>query len=1197
MEWVFVAIEALSIGYALYVMNKLRSSPAGLTIQGPTAGEGTAIPWVFGTCQLPNPNTCWFGNQYDEKSGDNHYYSMDVQVGLCHGPIDALIDVVTNGKRTMSHGSDPSHATDPVTVDGTEIKAGQLGVHPDSSKFSMTAKVRMGGIYSSPGADPGVADDMAKAMGLTTGPRYNGVARLEGKVRLGISPIFMPVEAIVQRIHKKTGGATQWYDAKAEISSGRAIGDLWKYKLQSASDYSDWSGVSYDDSSWTEAAGPISNAIACAQLFSYNDYPLPLVKTQLPVDGTIILDGGTFYYGNKFSGGKVQEGCKLWLRWNLGPLPPINLFAQLWHDDSAKLFFNGTEIAVTPTVIDSIPNNSHHNSTAAIDASLINTSSDNIIAMRVMDSYQSVFGSFSRGAKTGTSQLIYAGLQIGNDTSVPGKLVDMNPAHIIHEAYTDPRLGMGYNDSDLDDDAFKAAADTLYNERFGLSLQWSQQSSIDDFVNEILRHISGVRYVDQTTGKIVLKLIRNDYTVGDLLVLDESRVVKIEDVNRKAIGELINSVKVTYSATPRGDKGSLTIFEEGLLQLQGGVVTATVDYPGVTNSFIAGNLALRDLRLGCTPLRPCTVYASRHAAELNLGDAFVLDWPDLGFDHAVMRVLTIDRGNSTETVVKITCLEDVFSYPNQRITTTNNPIAKPIGPIQSTTTAHDTYHTCKLVDARNKGNCICAFSASTWAGTGSVFSTFDEISPGVMERTFEGPLTAEMFDGIDPGTYSTGGTSWLLGQRVFPLALAGDISGGKKYQGPYIVDDVGGHYEDYGLPTQRYVTTKARMHRDPAFSASAQFTAEATFRMLGGTTYGGHHLQLANAPLVLGTTESNWTDLGDSITWTDDVALLKTSELAGKAIPADTLDTSVIMANGTADMTGFSTSVGQPGTRVIPAGPWVFNCEAVWLDPDMAGDVGSITSLGLKIWRSRTTTGDLLFEILSAQITATVPTPLPAIKYDGPQYLLDPTDRIVEIPTIHTDSTTPVKLWFRYNSPMLLTTVDIPLAIAGDPTVIVQPPAPITVQASAMTLDGPSKFVQLGGDGNKIPAIGLPHGSNFGAYMSIQVPSASATGTMTIRPVWAPAITMNSGAVRWQVTVSVVGAAALTTPGTATAWTGIAATAPSPFVTDTPITEAGTKVTAVAQGSWLRIEIKRLGTDGEDTYTGQANLLGLQIDY
>ena len=96
----------------------------------------------------------------------------------------------------------------------------------------------------------------------------------------------------------------------------------------------------------------------------------------------------------------------------------------------------------------------------------------------------------------------------------------MNPAHIIHECLTDQLWGMGTPVAALDDAAFREAADTLFDESFGLSMIWVRQTSIENFVQEVLDHINAVLFSDPATGLLTLKLIRNDYVEADLPIID-----------------------------------------------------------------------------------------------------------------------------------------------------------------------------------------------------------------------------------------------------------------------------------------------------------------------------------------------------------------------------------------------------------------------------------------------------------------------------------------------------------------------------------------------------------------------------------------------------------------------------------------------------------------------------------------------------
>jgi hypothetical protein len=250
---------------------------------------------------------------------------------------------------------------------------------------------------------------------------------------------------------------------------------------------------------------------------------------------------------------------------------------------------------------------------------------------------------------------------------IPGASVgdeaDMNPAHIIRECLTDPDWGMGYTDDDIDDDAFAAAADTLYAEELGMSLLWDRQTTIEDFIGEVVRHIDGALFVSRKTGKFVLKLTRDDYDPATIPVLDESNIEKISDPSRPAFGELVNSVTVNFWSRANGKDDSLTVDDTAGHQMVGAPIPATMQYPGFTNRVTAAKVAARDLRALSNPFLQCTIYAGEEARELDIGDCFVLNWLKWGIEGAIMRVTGFALAEGKSEQVRLTCVEDVFSTP------------------------------------------------------------------------------------------------------------------------------------------------------------------------------------------------------------------------------------------------------------------------------------------------------------------------------------------------------------------------------------------------------------------------------------------------------------------------------------------------------------------------------------------------------
>lgn len=90
---------------------------------------------------------------------------------------------------------------------------------------------------------------------------------------------------------------------------------------------------------------------------------------------------------------------------------------------------------------------------------------------------------------------------------------DLNAIHIIRECLIDSEWGLNFDATDdIDDDYFKEAANILFDEGFGLSMSWDQESAVEDFVNEVLNYIAGILYQDLETGKWRITLTRDpDY--------------------------------------------------------------------------------------------------------------------------------------------------------------------------------------------------------------------------------------------------------------------------------------------------------------------------------------------------------------------------------------------------------------------------------------------------------------------------------------------------------------------------------------------------------------------------------------------------------------------------------------------------------------------------------------------------------------
>lgn len=543
-------------------------------------------------------------------------YHLGMHMVLCHGPIDHICRIEVDG-RIAWEGEDTGGT---ITVDAPKLFGGDK---------------REGGVSGLVDIDMGDAAQTANTylesqLGADT-PAFRGVvSAVLNQCYMGNNPYLKAWAFCAQRIHVTTDGAEQWYDEKAAIGEPNdwAVYDQlteWFAPGGGGASSGQWDAVSTTLPAYDADLGTDWNG---TDPFPYT------VAYDMPIGGTATFTGTA-----DLPGGRIGDGF---------------LKVIIYHDDfvedGAGLSFNGS--APLSKEKDDYYHTTYYVKIPQDAASL---SFEYSVIQGVPSGTTSGFG-----GGYSLSLLSPEEAQITEEYESIGNCADMNPAHIIRECLSDPDWGMGYLAADIDDTAFTAAADALYSEAMGISLLWDRQMPLEDFIAEILRHIDGVLYVDRVTGKFVLNLIRNDYTIGDLVVLDESNVSEVSDARRPTVGELTNSLTVNFHDKYTGETASVGVQDQALIQIQGATVGTTVQYPGFTRHNTASRAAQRDLKSLSIPLLSAELVASREATDLNVGDPFVFTWPDMSVDTVVMRVQSISVGDGRDNSIKISCVEDVF---------------------------------------------------------------------------------------------------------------------------------------------------------------------------------------------------------------------------------------------------------------------------------------------------------------------------------------------------------------------------------------------------------------------------------------------------------------------------------------------------------------------------------------------------------
>lgn len=557
-------------------------------------------------------------------------YYLGAHMALCHGPADKLVGIYVAGKTAWLGAGTGGHVDldRPSLFGGTKREGGVSG----------RIDIEMGA------PDQGANSYLAGRLGSDLMPAFRGVmCAVLRQVYIGTNPYLKDWGWLVQRILTRANGEEQWYPERAVINeytatSGRSSTTSGVVYALVPNDFG-WSYIYDPDYSLTSADIPDFGSSTAPFAGMAPPWPswYPAFEVSLPNGLAFVQDAGTGGY-------TPVNGSAPGIHWaaksiELEDLSPV--YFSVAGNDGTRVFFDDVLWDGSPSI------------TPASTSLKITIASENT-------GFPGAYMYFDAAVWQDTEVTTYA---------YEGTFSDMNPAHIIRECLTDTNWGMGYAESDIHDDSFAAAADTLYAEKMGISLLWSQQASLEDFVLEILRHIDAALYVDRSTGKFVLKLIRGGYDEEGLLVLNEGNVSRVESYSKLTMAELANEITVSYDSHETGQVETVTMQNLAMIQQQGAIIPASAEYMGFSNQATALKVAARDLKAVSEPLASVVLVANREAAVLNIGDVFRWEWnelDDLGAGATtsyIMRVVEIDFGDGIENAVRIGCVQDVFALP------------------------------------------------------------------------------------------------------------------------------------------------------------------------------------------------------------------------------------------------------------------------------------------------------------------------------------------------------------------------------------------------------------------------------------------------------------------------------------------------------------------------------------------------------
>lgn len=527
---------------------------------------------------------------------------------LCHGPIDAITKISFQDKDAYLNEENANktiYINKPSLFGGDEQSGGVQG---NIELLFGHADQQKSSVLQR------ICAKISNAFGGLISA-YRGVCSVVfDNVYIGTAPNMPDSKWRVKRIHTRHDGQVQWYDEKAEIRGVDSI-------LVSAT--SEWEYVEISE--------------------HYNPGYEQLIPPSSGWKSGVSPFGGSWAWpGQPATNTFWNQGTVLWGRREINVPNGKRIFARVRAENGCVLFLNGTILG-------------------AANRENIQLENGEVFDFELPPGVHILtFKGFDEMPTLGDVYISLEVVAIVNDT-------DINPAHIIRECLTNQIWGIGVSESNSDDDSFIKAADTLYDEQMGMSIKWTDSTSINEFVDNIKEHINAQLYLDRVTNKWKLYLIRDDYDVADLISLDESNIRNL-DFERRTLAECVNSVTVTYWDRERGKDSTVTVQDIARIAQQGGVISQSIDYKGFTNSDLASRVALRDLKTLSSTLASVSFDVDESFSESwHEGMPFKLSDESYGLSEAVMRIRTIKRGDGINNTVYVEAIEDSFSSPMQSV--------------------------------------------------------------------------------------------------------------------------------------------------------------------------------------------------------------------------------------------------------------------------------------------------------------------------------------------------------------------------------------------------------------------------------------------------------------------------------------------------------------------------------------------------
>jgi hypothetical protein len=237
-----------------------------------------------------------------------------------------------------------------------------------------------------------------------------------------------------------------------------------------------------------------------------------------------------------------------------------------------------------------------------------------------------------------------------------------NRIHSMYEWATAADYGAEYPAANIHLPSWRAAAATCYDDGLGFSGEINTGGNVGEVFDQLRASVDAEVYEHPRDG-LKIKLIRKDYSLPTVKVLDESNVSTVDEYTPGDNADTFNRVTLNYINAANNYQPRPAVYEDPAnFHLQRRVSSRELSYPGVASPTLAQKLVTRDGRALAQPFPPLNLTANDDGEELWPGEVYHFQWRD-PLVRKVFRVHSRTPGVSYdgERNFKLTSTEDQYS--------------------------------------------------------------------------------------------------------------------------------------------------------------------------------------------------------------------------------------------------------------------------------------------------------------------------------------------------------------------------------------------------------------------------------------------------------------------------------------------------------------------------------------------------------